>query len=150
MNDWLRPVALLLVLPAAIGHTCHFVVLINVLSGLGYPEAIMDRVRFWIFAALWISSAGFLWMHLHSPFWNWPWPLFGYAVLCLISGIVTLPLASLYLAFRKRPDGITGSHRTVHLDLEPTGHAALIGSGEHSWLLRLPGHDSFGLCLREW
>jgi uncharacterized protein len=149
MNDWHRPVALLLTLPAAIGHICHFVLLINVASGLGYSEAVMDRVRFWIFAALWASSACLLWMHLHNPFWNWPWPLFGYAVLCVISGTIILPLASLYLALRRRPPGITGSSRTVHLALDD-GHDALIGAGKHSWLLRLPGHDSFRLCLREW
>jgi uncharacterized protein len=149
MSDWPWPVVLLLVLPAAIGHLCHFILLINVVSGLGYPESIMDRARFWIFAALWISSAVLLWMHLKGPFWNWPWPLFCYAVLCVITGVVFFPLASLYLAIRKRPDGISGSSRTIHLASdEPQG--ALIGGGRHSWLLRLPGHDSFRLCLREW
>ncbi len=149
MNDWHQPVALLLVLPAAIGHVCQFVLLINVSSGLGYAEASMDRARFCLFAALWITSGALLWMHLHNPFWNWPWPLFAYAVLCVISGAFVLPLASLYLALRKRPEGITGSSLTVDLALEE-GHEALIGPGKHSWLLRLPGHDSFRICLREW
>ncbi len=149
MNDWHRPVALLLVLPAAIGHVAHFVLLINVASGLGYREALMDRIRSSIFAALWVSSAGLLWMHLKDPFWNWPWPLFGYAVLCVISGTIILPLASLYLTLRVRPAGITGSSRTVDLALED-GLDALIGTGKRSWLLRLPGQDSFRLCLHEW
>jgi uncharacterized protein len=149
MNDWPWPVVLLLVLPAAIGHLCHFVVLINVASGLGYPESIMDRVRFWLFVALWVSSGALLCVHLKDPFWNWPWPLFSYAVLCVITGVVFLPLTSFYLAMRKRPGGITGSSRII--DLVPDeNHGALIGGGRHSWLLRLPGHDSFRLCLREW
>ena len=111
MNDWPWPVVLSLVLPAAIGHLCHFVLLINVASGLGYPESIMDRVRFCLFAALWVSSGALLWMHLKDPFWTWPWPLFSYAILCVISGVVFLPLTSLYLAVRKRPGGITGTSR---------------------------------------
>jgi uncharacterized protein len=149
MSDWPWPVVLLLVLPAAIGHLCHFVLLINVASGLGYPESIMDRVRFCLFAAFWVSSGILLWMHVKNPYWNWPWPLLSYAFLCVISGIVFLPAASLYLAIRKRPDGITGSSRKVNLALD-AGHGSFIGGGRHSWLLRLPGHDSFWLCLREW
>ena len=123
--------------------------LINVASGLGYPEAghgpraVLDLRR----------TLGFLrcllWMHSHNPFWNWPWPCSSYAVLCMISGAIVLPVASLYLALRKRPEGITGTSRMVDLALEE-GSNALIGGGEHSWLLRLPAQDSFRICLREW
>jgi predicted MPP superfamily phosphohydrolase len=149
MNDWPWPVILALVVPAAVGHLCHFVLLINVVSGLGYPETAMDHVRSFIFAALWISSAVLLWMHLRDPFWTWPWPLSSYAILCVISGVIVLPLCTLYLAFRQGPEGIAGAARTIDLALAH-GADALIGSGRHSWLLRLPGHDSFRLCLREW
>lgn len=149
MNDWHWPVVVLLVLPAAIGHLCHFILLINVASSLGYPESMMDRVRFWIFVTLWISSGALLWMHLKDPFWNWPWPLRSYAILCVFSGAVGLPVLSLYLAKRKRPDGITGSTLLIDLALAE-GHNALIGGGPHHWLLRLPGHESFRLCLRDW
>ena len=61
--------------------------------------------------------------------------------------LVFLPLASLYLALRKRPEGITGSSRTIDLALAE-GSDALIGGGRHSWLLRLPGHDSFRFASR--
>jgi uncharacterized protein len=149
MIDWHWPVVLLLLLPAAIGHLCHFVLLINVVSGLGYPESTMDRVRSGIFLALWSSSAVLLWMHLHDPFWTWPWPLSSYAIICVISGMIVLPLTSLYLALRKGPDGVKGSARTIDLALAD-GASALIGDGRHSWLLRLPRHDSFRLCVREW
>ena len=57
MNDWPWPVVLALALPPAIGHLAHFVLLINVVSGLGYSETAMDRVRLFLFAALWVSSA---------------------------------------------------------------------------------------------
>jgi uncharacterized protein len=149
MNDWPWPVVLLLILPAALGHVCHFVLLINVVSGLGYPESAMDRVRRCFFVALWLSSTVLLWMHLRDPFWTWPWPLSSYALLCVISGMIVLPLTSLYLAMRKGPEGITGSARTIDLALA-NGTAALIGGGRRSWLLRLPGHHSFRLCLRDW
>ncbi len=149
MNDWPWPVVLALALPPAIGHLAHFVLLINVLSGLGYSETTMDRVRLFLFAALWLSSAALLWMHLEHPFWTWPWPLFGYAILCVISGLIVVPLASLYLAFRKPPPGITGTSHTIDLALA-RGRPALIGPGKRSWFLRLPGHHSFQLCLRDW
>jgi uncharacterized protein len=147
--DWHGPVSLALVLPAALGHLCHFVLIINIASGLGYRESIMDRVRFWLFAALWVSSGFLLWKHLRDPFWTWPWPLMGYASLCLFSGTLGWPLASLYLALRKPPAGIVGSSQTIDL-ASSSGTAALVGGGRHSWLLRLPGHVSFRLLRREW
>ena len=51
MNDWPWPVKLLLLLAAATGHLCHFIAAINVVSSLGYPERVLDRLRFWLFAA---------------------------------------------------------------------------------------------------
>src|SRR5262249_13972568 len=72
-----------------------------------------------------------------------------YAILCVISGVIVLPLCTLYLTFRQGPEGITASARTIDLALAH-GADALIGSGRHSWLLRLPGHDSFRLRLRAW
>ncbi len=109
----------------------------------------MDRVRFWLFAVLWVSSGFLLWKHLRDPFWTWPWPLMSYAILCLFSGTLGWPLASLYLALRKPPEGIAGSSQTIDL-ASSSETAALIGGGRHSWLLHLPGHVSFRLLKREW
>jgi uncharacterized protein len=149
MNDWPWPVVLALAVPPALGHVAHFVLLINVVSGLGYSESAADRVRRFVFGGFWVSSAALLWMHLQHPFWTWPWPLFGYAIVCVISGLIVVPLTSLYLALRRQPQGITGTSRTIDLALAK-GRRALIGPGGHSWLLRLPGHHSFQLCLRDW
>ena len=149
MNDWPWPVVLVLVLPAAVGHLCHFVLLINVMSGLGYPEPFMDRVRFCIFARSGLSSAVLLWMHLRDPFWTWPWPLFGYAILCVISGVIVLPLTSLYLALANRPMGSRAEPERSIWRLR-NRQPPSSDPGRRSWLLRLPGHDSFRLCLREW
>jgi predicted MPP superfamily phosphohydrolase len=151
MNDWPWPVALslLLLLPAAIGHLSHFVLMINFASGLGFAESTLDRIRLVIFATLGVSSGVLIWMHLKNPFWSWTWPLFGYALLCVFTGAVLLPLTSLRAALRKRPGGVTGASRTIDLAIE-NGSAALIGEGHRAWLLRLPRHDSFRLYLREW
>ena len=74
--------------PAGLGHLCHFILSINIASGLGYREHAMDRLRTAMFATLWVSSALLLWGHLRAPFWTWSWPAYGYAVLCVITGAV--------------------------------------------------------------
>jgi predicted MPP superfamily phosphohydrolase len=147
--DWHWPVMIALVLPAALGHLTHFVLIINVVSGMGYPEDLMDRVRYCLLAVFGVTSVILLWKHIRHPFWTWPWPLMGYAILCLVSGTLVWPLASLYLGLRKPPSGITGSSQAIDLALA-SGTGALIGGGRHSWLLRLPRHDSFRLFKREW
>ncbi len=148
-HDWTWPVMVALGVPAALGHICHLVVAVNLVSSLGYSERLLGRARAVLVAVFSISSAFLLWMHLREPWWHWPWPFAGYAVLCLASGAFGWPLASLWLALRRRPAGIAGTSRTVDLTLTQ-GAEALIGSGRNSWLLRLPRHDSFRVCAREW
>ena len=50
--DWPWLVVLALVVPPALGHLYHFVLLINVGSGLGLREPVMDKVRELLFAVL--------------------------------------------------------------------------------------------------
>jgi uncharacterized protein len=147
--EWTWPVLLALGAPAALGHVCHFVLIINFISSLGYPERILDRTRTILFAGFWISCVYLCWKHLQSPWSSWPWPISTYAFACLFSGSIGWPLASLWLAFRPRPSGVSGTSRSVEL-AHPGGSEALIGDGHGSWLLRLPRHDSFQLQLREW
>jgi predicted MPP superfamily phosphohydrolase len=147
--DWPWAAGLALAVAPALGHLYHFVLAINIASGLGYRESMMDRVRTGLFIGFGVSSAVFLGMHLHDPWWNWSWPLRSYAWLCLISGVVVWPMTSVALALRRRPEGVT--QRSTVLELtSPCGRAELIGTGRRSWLLRLPGNASFHLCLREW
>jgi predicted MPP superfamily phosphohydrolase len=147
--DWPWPAAVALAIPAGLGHLCHFILVINACSGLGFGEALMNRVRKGLFAGLWVSSGLLLWQHLQQPWWTWPWPLRGYAALCMISGTLGWPLASLALAMRRRPQGVAEDRVTCEL-AAPGRRADLIGGGRHSWLLRLPGNESFRLCLRDW
>ncbi len=147
--DWPWLVVLALVVPPALGHLYHFVLIVNVGSGFGLREPLMDKVRALLFALLVISSALLLWMHLRAPWWSWGWPLWSYAVLCVVSGTLIWPLNSLLIITRRRPAGIEGSSVTLDLARQD-GAAALIGAGRDSWLLRLPRNQSFQLQLREW
>ena len=147
--DWHWLVVLALVVPPALGHLYHFVLMINTGSGFGLREPVMDKVRDLLFALLAISSAVLLWMHLRAPWWSWGWPLWGYAALCVVSGMLIWPINSLLIIRRRRPAGIEGSSVTLDLARQ-IGPGALIGDGGDSWLLRLPRNESFQLQLREW
>lgn len=147
--DWQWLAIFALALPLALGHLYHFVLIINIGSGLGYPELVMERVRFALFA-LFLATSGLLLVgHFRDPWWNWAWPPRGYAILCFFSATVAAPLSSLRLALRRRPAGITGQSRLHDLARSAlTGD--LIGTGRNGWLVRLPGNESFRLHLREW
>jgi predicted MPP superfamily phosphohydrolase len=147
--DWPWPAAVALAVPAGLGHLCHFILVINVASGRGFPEGTMARIRAALFTALGISSALLLAKHLHEPWWTWAWPLRGYALLCVVTGTVVAPLASLGLAARRRPQGIAHDAALRRL-AGPEERADLIGEGRGAWLLRLPGNEAFRLWLREW
>ncbi len=142
---------LMAALPAALGHLCHLVLAINVASGIGRREAVLDRVRLALFAAFWVSSALLLWGHLRVPWWHWPWPFRAYAWLCTLSGLVIWPASTLGLALRPRPAGIVPGEATRDLDLSQPGRRDdLIGDGPGAWLLRLPGNESLRLGMRDW
>jgi len=147
--DWQWLAILALALPPAIGHVYHFVLMVNVGSGLGFSEAIADRVRSVLFVVLLATSGLLLFGHMHDPWWNWAWPPRGYAILCVLSATVIAPLCSLRLALRRRPDGITGSSSAQDLAVSEQSEG-LIGPGPKRWLLRLPRNESFRLHRREW
>ena len=142
---------LLAILPAALGHLCHLVLAVNVVSGMGQREVVLDRARIAIFTAFWISAGGMLWAHLRSPWWTWPWPIAVYPAACTISGLFIWPVSTLALAIRRPPVGISSDRPEIELDLAASsGPDELIGEGHGAWMLRLPGNESFRLRLREW
>jgi predicted MPP superfamily phosphohydrolase len=144
-------VVLLGAVPAGLGHLCHLILAVNIISGTGYREAVLDRVRLVLFSAFWVSSALLLWGHLHAPWWTWSWPSRSYAALCATSGLVIWPASTLALALRRRPEGIAREAAVRQVELAEPGHRdELIGEGRGAWLLRLPGNESFRLCLRDW
>jgi predicted MPP superfamily phosphohydrolase len=148
-HDWPLLAVVALAVPAGLGHLYHLILSINIVSGLGYRESVMNRVRAALFASFWASSALLLWWHLQAPWWTWSWPARGYAVLCVISGAVAWPLCSLVLALRQLPEGIAHAAEVRAL-AGPGDRDELIGDGRRSWLLRLPGNESFRLCLRDY
>jgi predicted MPP superfamily phosphohydrolase len=146
-STWLGLIGAIL-LPA-LGHLYHFILAVNVSSGLGLRESRTDRIRAGLLVALVASAALLLWSHAQDPWWTWSWPLRAYPILCLVSGALIWPLTSLRLGMRGRPTGIHG--RSELLDLTaPDGAEPLIGRGSRSWQLRLPGNEAFHLRRREW
>ncbi len=149
-TDWPWLLVLALVIPPALGHLYHFVLVINVGSGLGLREPTMDKIRDVLFVALairrWCSALD------ASPY---PLVELGVAALVLCHGCAWSRARSSRrstrsrIVRRRRPAGIAG--RSEALDLASRdGHDALIGPGRRSWLLRLPRNESFRLQLREW
>jgi len=133
----------------ALGHLYHFILAVNITSGWGLRETSLMRLRLVLLVILGASSALLLARHLQDPWWNWGWPLRAYAWTCLVSGGLVFPLTSLGLGMRRRPGWVDGRSDLLDLD-EQVGRDAMIGTGKGSWLLRLPGNESFQLLRREW
>ncbi|MGP0064046.1 MAG: metallophosphoesterase [Isosphaeraceae bacterium] len=148
-HDWPWLAVAALAVPAGLGHLWHLILSVNIISGLGYREAVMDRVRTTLFGCFWATSALLLWCHFRTPYWSWSGPAWGYAILCVISGALVWPLCSLVLALRQHPEGIARSAEERPL-AGPGERDELIGDSRRSWLLRLPGNDAFRLSLREY
>ena len=145
MTDWLWPVVLALVIPAALGHLYHFILLVNVISGLGYPRAgDGPRARPALRGTLDLVGA-LLWMHLRDAMVELALAALRATPSCAWSRALSsgrsLRCSSLRAAAR-------GNRRFVPDDRPGArnGTDALIGAGRHSWLLRLPRNDSFRLC----
>ena len=146
-SPWLGVLGAILV--PALGHLYHFILAVNVTSGWGLRETSLTRLRLVLVVIFGTSAACLLASHVRDPWWNWAWPLRSYAYLCLVTGGLILPLTSLGLGMRRRPSGVAG--RSDLLDLEEQlGNYSMIGTGKGSWLLRLPGNESFQLLRREW
>ncbi len=146
-QPWLGALGTLAV--PALGHLYHFVLAVNITSGWGLSERNLGRLRLVLLAVVGGSAAFLLCRHLREPWWTWPWPLRGYALLCTVSGGLVLPISSLLLGMRPRPAGVEG--RTDLLDLDDQhGVDAFVGAGKGHWLLRLPGNESLKLRRSEW
>ena len=138
-----------LLAPLAVGHVGVVVVLINVTHALGWDERRMARVKLALLAVLLGFPLGLAWAFTQAPWHAWPWPAYAYSLLCLATALVGLPLANLVRERRRTPPGV--SERSSEIDLERAlGADALIGTGKHSWMLRLRGNESLRLRKREW
>ncbi|SIO61094.1 hypothetical protein SAMN05444166_6637 [Singulisphaera sp. GP187] len=133
----------------AIGHAGVFVYLTNLLHGVGLKPPVRGRVGKCYLALVLLVSTAMVWEFFQGGGTPSSWPILAYSLLCLVVALVGIPVCSLLLHRRRIPDGI--AEETSDIDLAHRfGKENLIGSGRHSWLLRIKGHDSFRLRKREW
>jgi predicted MPP superfamily phosphohydrolase len=150
-HDWLAPTALLLSVPLAIGHLYHFILAVNVSSGWGVREHVAHQIRLALLAILMGSCLLMASESLDGPWWNWSWPLQGYAWICVFSCLVVLPASSIRIAWRRRraPRGMVSRTRTVDFEADHS-RENFIGTGWNARLLRFPGNEAFRLNLVDW
>ena len=139
----------LLLTAMAIGHVCLAVLVVNVLHGLGLPEAWMRPIKVAAIATLAGSSIGLALLAFVEHWTDWPRPILGYGLLCGFIAIGVLPALTIRKQLHGTPPGITGDCKTVDLAVE-NPRSELIGSASDSFWLRLPGNDAFKLRLSEW
>lgn len=134
----------------AIGHAGIFVYLTNLLHGVGIMPPLRERVGKVHLTMVLLVSGALVWEFLQgveSP--PWWWAVRGYSLLCLVVALIGIPIGSMLLHRRRIPDGV--AEQTADIDLaHRLGRENLIGTGRHSWLLRIKGNESFRLRKREW
>jgi uncharacterized protein len=134
----------LLLVPVVLGHLALFVLTVNIFHALGHSDRTMKRAVV-VFLAVFASlSAVIGWEAWNGSIQAWSWPSLLYGSACLITGLVFFPAATAYLHHRPRPAGIEERESVVDFSATDGPHP-LIGSGKHSWLLKLPGNQSFRL-----
>lgn len=139
----------LVLVPLAVGHVALFVVVANILHGLGYDERSMGRTKVYLLLLFAVASGILGWELLQGSVRAWSWPALAYGGACVVTGVLLVPLFSAYLHLRPRPEGVVG--KTTEVDLAARhGRESLIGEGRHSWLLRLPGNESLRLRKIDW
>jgi predicted MPP superfamily phosphohydrolase len=142
--DWM------LLVPIAVGHLSLFVVLVNVVHAIGLDEPRSRDAKILALTLLVAISGLLAWQLSGGMTWaSWSWPCRLYVLLCLGTGLVGFPAATLVRAFRPMPDGVKG--HVAELDLAvKEGREPFIGEGRHAWMIRLPGNESLRLRKFEW
>jgi predicted MPP superfamily phosphohydrolase len=139
----------LIVVPILLGHVGLSVVVTNITHALGLSERRMSWVTRLVAGAAVLVAALLIAAAATRPWAAWPWLLQGYGWACLAVVLVGWPLTVLVRARRRLPAGIAGSVSEVDLTRH-AGREELIGTGKHSWMLHLPGNESFRLKKCEW
>jgi uncharacterized protein len=139
----------LILVPLAVGHLALFVVFLNVTHGLGYAETTLGRFKVAFVAVFAAGSALLGWEIARGSVATWSLPTLVYGCICIVTGLLLVPICSAYLHLRPRPTGLESREIEVDLAAGP-GKASLIGTGPNAWMLRLPGNESFRLRKVEW
>ncbi|MEW4570378.1 metallophosphoesterase [Tautonia sp. JC769] len=139
-----------ILLVVAVGHLCLAVLAVNVFHGLGVPEGTPARVVKGLCLGFLTSiSLVLMGLFLALPWGDWPTIARAYTLLCLLIGLVGLPLVTLARLRRRLPAGVSGHSRSVDLT-DSVARADLIGTAWDSFWLRLPGNQAFHLTLTDW
>jgi predicted MPP superfamily phosphohydrolase len=139
----------LIVALVLLGHGALWMVITNAAHALGLSHRGVNVARLVLLTAI----VGLAWLIVRSAVLgapaDWHWMVQVYASACLAILVIGLPTVTLLRRLRRMPKGISGSIAEIDLAAEH-GAEALIGSGRHAWLLRLPGNESFRLQTTEW
>jgi hypothetical protein len=141
--------AWLIVGPLLLGHVGLFIVATNLLHASGLSDRVLDVLNLILLGTLVILSGLIAGQAVAGPWATWPWILRAYALACLATALVGLPLTTLLRKGRQLPAGISGKASQIDL-AELEGKESLIGPGKYAWMLRLPGNESFLLKKLEW
>jgi predicted MPP superfamily phosphohydrolase len=139
----------LILVPLAVGHLALFVVFLNITHGLGYAESTLGRVKIAFLAVFTAGSALLGWEIARGSVASWSLPSLVYGSICVVTGLLLVPICSAYLHLRPRPPGLESRGIEVDLAAGP-GRESLIGKGHNAWMLRLPGNESLRLRKVEW
>lgn len=132
----------------AIGEVACVALAINVIHGFSWGERWLEKATM---AA--VAVGGLISLEMTRRYWlvpvaDWPAPLKLFATVCVLAGLVGLPIATL-ARWRRERSGSAASreHRQI---FDKVQREMFIGEGAHSWMLRLPGNESLDPVARDW
>lgn len=132
-----------------LGHCVVTVWLFNVSHALGLDERLTKGIKLLLATVFAVAAGWLVWEAGKGPWNAWSGPAQLYAAVCLVSGLIGLPVSTIARIGRRVPEGIT--ERSDEVDLAAAlGDTPPIGPGNYSWMLRLPGNESLRLRTRDW
>lgn len=138
MAEW---TATLLLLPLLIGHLALFVLVLNITHSVSMPDRWLTAINLTLLGATLVVAP----LLVTQGHWSgWSAVPRAYALLCLATCLVGLPLVTILRAARRLPDDIKVQGDVVDLAGD-RGAGSFVGEGKHGWLLRLPGNRSLRL-----
>ena len=133
------------ILPLVIGHVALFALILNVTHSTNMPEKLLEVFNLALFFATLIALP---FLVTQGSWTTWPLIPRGYALLCLGTALVGIPVVTLIRSFRRMPDGVASRGEELDLAAE-LGTDRVVGEGRHRWLLRLPGNQSLRVARVE-
>jgi predicted MPP superfamily phosphohydrolase len=137
-----------------VGHLCLIVLLVNIVHGYGWRSHWIEPLTVLGLAIAAVATSALAWIAWTRPAVDWHWSLQLYGTVCLLVGLVGLPLATLGIVRRRLPAGIRGTSRPLdQVTGSPVSNetrSRWIGHGPGAWLLRLPGNEALLPTFEDW